>query len=288
MSTQTERGGETVRAKTVPARPEPARSVPGKPVPPTAVTVLPVWGLPELLPGDDLAALLLDALRTQGVLPQTSDVLVVAQKAVSKVEGSRVALSAVRPSRQSLAWAAQWDKDARQVELVLREARRIVRMERGLIIAETRHGFVCANAGLDLSNTGTDSEVAILLPEDPDRSAALLREAILSATGAALGVIVSDSFGRPWRTGLTQVALGVAGLQPLLDHREQQDADGRPLLATEIALADELACAADLVCGKTARVPAALIRGVALPPAPLGNAGTGQALLREAAMDLFR
>ena len=270
------------------------------------------------MPGDDLAALLLRALRAQGTPPSTGDVLVVAQKAVSKTEGSRVALSAVEPSQRALDWAAQWGKDARQVELVLREAKRLVRMERGVIITETRHGFICANAGVDHSNSGPDGDVAVLLPEDPDRSAALLREAIFAETGEALGIIVADSFGRPWRTGLTQVALGVAGLPPLLDYREQRDADGRPLVATEIALADELACAADLVCGKISRVPAALIRGVELPPvpeasasngmapqgiSPIGNshkdnllqdkvlqrsAATGQALIRDAAMDLFR
>lgn len=254
-----------------------------------ALSIWPVRGLPELLPGDDLAALLLDALRAQGTLPQTGDVLVVAQKAVSKAEGSRVALSAVQPSPQAQEWAEQWGKDARQVEVVLRESARIVRMERGLIISETRHGFVCANAGVDHSNAGADGDVAILLPEDPDRSASLLRAAVLDATGAQIGVIVSDSFGRPWRTGLTQVALGVAELPPLLDLREGQDADGRPLVATEIALADELACAADLVCGKTARVPAALIRGADLSaPVAEGAAATGQALLRDPAMDLFR
>lgn len=266
-----------------------------------AVRVYPVAGLPEVRPGDDLAALLGGALAgrvlppAEEAPPDAGDALVVAQKVVSKAEGSWVALEAVQPGPFARQWAQQWGRDPRLVELVLRESRRIVRMERGVIIAETHHGFICANAGVDLSNTGVapeaGGEVAVLLPEDPDRSAALLREGLarhLGVTaGAAPAVIVADTFGRPWRVGLTQVALGTAGLAPLLDLREGLDADGRPLHATVIAVADQIACAADLVCGKTARVPAALVRGAApQPPAP-GNAD-GRALLREPGMDLFR
>ena len=256
----------------------------------TPVTVFPVPGLPEIQPGDDLPALLLSALRAQPLELQSGDVLVIAQKVVSKAEGARVALAEIEPSPYARQWAARWGKDARQVELVLRQSRRIVRMERGVLICETHHGFVCANAGVDLSNAGAGdgSEVAILLPEDPDRSAAVLREALRAGTGADVAVIVADTFGRPWRVGLTQVALGVAGLAPLVDYRETPDVDGRTLHATLIAVADELACAADLVCGKTRRLPAAIVRGYARPNGELAKAASGQALIRAPELDLFR
>jgi coenzyme F420-0:L-glutamate ligase/coenzyme F420-1:gamma-L-glutamate ligase len=254
------------------------------------VTIHPLAGLPEVRPGDDLGALLLAALRALGLALESGDVLVVAQKVVSKAEGSRVALASVEPSPFARRWAERWDKDARLIEVVLRESRRLVRMERGVIIAETHHGYVCANAGVDLSNAGEGGagEVAILLPEDPDGSARALREALRAGTGAAVGVIVADTFGRPWRVGLTQVALGVAGLAPLVDYRDSPDVDGRTLHATLIAVADELACAADLVCGKTRRVPAALIRGYAPQHAPGASGSDGTALLRAPEMNLFR
>jgi len=256
--------------------------------PPAPVSIHPVPGLPEVRPGDDRGALLAGALAGLPLPLRDGDVVVVAQKVVSKAEGSRVALSAVEPSPAARQWGEAWDKDPRQVEVVLRESRRIVRMERGVIIAETRHGFVCANAGVDLSNSGGE-ELAILLPEDPDRSAAALRARLGRGSGeggrdAEIAVIVADTFGRPWRVGLTQVALGVAGLEPLLDLRDSPDVDGRTLHATLIAVADELASAADLVCGKTSRVPAAVVRGYPYRPA----GGSGRALIRAAEMDLFR
>jgi coenzyme F420-0:L-glutamate ligase/coenzyme F420-1:gamma-L-glutamate ligase len=247
------------------------------------VSIHPLPGLPEVLPGDDLAALLCSAATSAGVSFAAGDVLVVAQKVVSKAEGARVALSTVTPSPRAEDWARQWNKDARQVEVVLRESKRILRMERGILIAETRHGFVCANAGVDLSNSG-GGDIAILLPEDPDRSARHLRERIAQATGATVAVIVADSFGRPWRQGLTQVALGAAGLAPLVDLRGEQDTEGREMHVTVIAAADELACAADLVCGKTRRVPAALIRGYAGP----ARDGTAREMIRPEQEDLFR
>jgi coenzyme F420-0:L-glutamate ligase/coenzyme F420-1:gamma-L-glutamate ligase len=247
------------------------------------ISLHPLPGLPEVLPGDDLAALLVEAARKSGVGFADGDVLVVAQKVVSKAEGARIALNTVTPSPKAEAWARAWKKDARQVEVVLRESKRILRMERGILIAETHHGFVCANAGVDLSNSG-GMDIAILLPEDPDRSARKLREAIRQATGADVAVIVADSFGRPWRQGLTQVALGVAGLLPLLDLRGERDTEGREMHVTVIAIADELACAADLVCGKTRRVPAALIRGYHGPP----QDGSGQEMIRPEQEDLFR
>jgi coenzyme F420-0:L-glutamate ligase/coenzyme F420-1:gamma-L-glutamate ligase len=249
----------------------------------SSIIIYPLPGLPEVLPGDDLAALLCAAAGNAGLSFSDGDVIVVAQKVVSKAEGARVALNTVTPGPKAREWARQWNKDPRQVEVVLRESTRILRMERGILIAETRHGFVCANAGVDLSNSG-GIEIAILLPEDSDRSAHKLREAIRTATGADVAVIVADSFGRPWRQGLTQVALGVAGLAPLIDLRGERDTEGRPMHVTVIAVADELACAADLVCGKTRRVPAALIRGYRGPQ----REGTGQDIIRPEQEDLFR
>lgn len=268
------------------------------------LSVYPVPGLPEIRPGDDLAALLARAVAERVGPLESGDVVVVAQKVVSKAEGARVALAEVTPSAFARDFAERWEKDPRLVELVLRESLRIVRMERGVMITETRHGFVCANSGVDLSNTGGSEEgsgargeggeIAVLLPEDPDQSAARLREGLGRGAGAGgkdveVGVIVSDTFGRPWRVGLTQVALGVAGLAPLVDLRDTNDVDGRPLHATIIAMADQLACAADLVCGKTARVPAAVIRGYR-PPEGDGQAtgNSGRELIRDPAMDLFR
>jgi len=267
------------------ARPAESRSFMTAPV-----TVHPVEGLPEIHPGDDLGGLLLAVLRDRGPVLADGDVLVIAQKVVSKAEGSRVALAGVEPSPHARTWAQRWGKDPRLIELVLRESRRVVRIERGVLITETHHGFICANAGVDLSNAGAGdgSEVAILLPEDSDRSARALREALRAGTGADVAVIVADTFGRPWRVGLTQVALGVAGLAPLVDYRESPDVDGRTLHATIIAVADELACAADLVCGKTGRVPAAVIRGWPWPQGQASAGAGGQALIRAPEMDLFR
>ena len=252
------------------------------------VTVYPLEGLPEIRPGDDLPQLMVQALAARKMPLRDGDVVVVAQKVVSKAEGSRVALAAIEPSPYARRWAERWGKDPRMVELVLRESRRIVRMERGVIIAETHHGYVCANAGVDLSNSGAE-EFAILLPEDCDRSAAVLRDRLRAHCGkdgadVDIAVIVADTFGRPWRVGLTQVALGVAGLAPLVDYRDTPDVDGRQMHATVIAVADELACVADLVCGKTRRVPAAIVRGYPLPK----GEGNGGALIRVAEMDLFR
>lgn len=252
------------------------------------ITVYPLEGLPEVRPGDDLPRLMVQALAARKMPLRDGDVVVVAQKVVSKAEGSRVALAAIEPSPYARRWAERWGKDPRMVELVLRESRRIVRMERGVIIAETHHGYVCANAGVDLSNSGAE-EFAILLPEDCDRSAAVLRDRLRAHCGkdgadVELAVIVADTFGRPWRVGLTQVALGVAGLAPLVDYRDTPDVDGRQMHATVIAVADELACVADLVCGKTRRVPAAIVRGYPLPK----GEGNGGALIRAAEMDLFR
>lgn len=247
------------------------------------LTVYPISGIPEVHPDDDLTALILQALAGQGLSVEDGDIFVVAQKVVSKAEGARVALNTITPSEMAERWAREWGRDPRAVELVFRESRRLVRMQRGLIVAETLHGFVCANAGLDQSNTG-GKEIAILLPRDPDASAKRMVEGVRAATGKRTGAIVADTFGRPWRVGLAQVALGVAGILPLIDHIDQVDDDGRPMAMTVIAAADQLACAADLVCGKTRRVPAALIRGY---DGPRGE-GSGRELLRDPALDLFR
>jgi len=228
--------------------------------------VVAVGGLGEIVPGDDLPALIADAVAANAdLLPLCDDdVLVVTQKVVSKAEGAIVDLTAVEPRPEAIAFAERWDRDPRQVEVVLREAKRIVRMANGVIITETPHGFVCANGGIDASNVGPASgNVVTLLPSDPDGSAAAIRTAIRERLGHDLPVIVSDSFGRPWRYGIVDVAIGVSGLQPLDDLRGQPDADGRVMRSTVRAVADELASAAELALGKTAGRPLALVRGAA-------------------------
>ncbi len=244
------------------------------------------WGLtgvPEVRAGDDLAALLVDALRRLGLRVEPGDVLVVTQKVVSKAEGRIVDLATIEPSPLAREAAARWGKDAAMVEVVLRESRRIVRMDRGVIISETRHGFVCANAGVDASNVPGDRHVA-LLPLDPDGSAAKLRAAIGAAMGVAPAVIISDTFGRPWREGTTEVAIGVAGMPPARDYTGVRDPFGYEMRTSVIAVADELASTAELVCGKVERIPAALLRGFA----PGEGEGTAQDLVRDPERDLFR
>ena len=246
------------------------------------VEIHPLPGLPEIRPGDDIAAAIVHAARASDIRIAENDVFVVAQKIVSKSEGRIVLLDRVVPSERARLWAEKWNKDARVVELVLRESKRIVRMERGVVIAETPHGFVCANAGVDVSNA--DEGTAILLPENPDASARALHSALSATFACHVGVIVSDTFGRAWREGLVNVALGVAGLAPLLDYRGQADANGKPLQATVIAVADELASAAELVTGKSDRIPVAIIRGANIA----GRVGSGADLIRPADKDLFR
>jgi coenzyme F420-0:L-glutamate ligase/coenzyme F420-1:gamma-L-glutamate ligase len=244
--------------------------------------------LPEVKPGDDLGRLAAEAwwkLVTEDprMAPAAGDVLVVTQKVVSKAEGRVVRLAEIEPRAQAITWAEVWGKDPRQVEVVLRESAEIVRMEHGVIISRTRHGFVCANAGVDASNVGGD-DVVTLLPEDPDRSAAGLRHAILEELGVEVGVVVSDSFGRPWRLGITDVALGVAGFRPLDDLRGEVDADGREMRATVVAVADQLASVAELASGKTSRRPLVLIRGVRLPE---GQGSVVQDVVMPREQDLF-
>jgi coenzyme F420-0:L-glutamate ligase/coenzyme F420-1:gamma-L-glutamate ligase len=228
------------------------------------LSVIALDGIPEIRPGDDLAALLIAALRaTPGVQPLAEDdVLVVTQKVVSKAEGALVDLETVAPRPEAVAFAERWDRDARQLEVVLREASRVVRMANGVLITETRHGFICANGGVDASNIGPESgHVVTLLPNDPDASADRIRAAVMSAFGVDVPVIVSDSFGRPWRWGIMDVAIGVSGIIPLDDMRGKPDADGRIMHSTVRATADEIATAAELALGKATRRPVALVRG---------------------------
>jgi coenzyme F420-0:L-glutamate ligase / coenzyme F420-1:gamma-L-glutamate ligase len=241
----------------------------------TELRVIPVEGIPEVREGDDLAALLAAEASFED-----GDVLVVAQKVVSKAEGRVVSLDGVDPSEAARELAG--DEDPRRLEVILRESARIVRSRPPLVIAETRHGFVCASAGVDASNAAGPGTL-VLLPLDPDASAERIRLGLLERSGRAVGVVVSDSFGRAWRQGTTDVAIGVAGLRPLLDLRGVNDATGYELHATTIAVADEIAGAAELVMGKTSGVPAAIVRG-------LGVAGEGSAheLVMPPERDLFR
>jgi coenzyme F420-0:L-glutamate ligase/coenzyme F420-1:gamma-L-glutamate ligase len=240
-------------------------------------------GIPEVAPGADLAGLIADAAAASGVDLTDADVLVVTQKVVSKAEGRLVQLALVEPSDFARAWASQWAKDPRQVELVLRESAAIVRMgPGGLIISRTRHGLVCANAGVDVSNVG-GGEVASLLPEDPDASARRIREGMRARTGASPAIIISDSFGRPWRNGIVNVAIGSAGIEALLDLRGTPDASGRDMQATVIAVADELASAADLAGGKVEQRPVVVVRGMAWR----GSDEGASVLVMDAERDLF-
>jgi coenzyme F420-0:L-glutamate ligase / coenzyme F420-1:gamma-L-glutamate ligase len=239
------------------------------------IQVLPVEGLPEIREGDDLATLIAERAELAD-----GDVLVVAQKAVSKAEGRVVRLAEVEPSDDARDLAA--GEDPRRLQVILDESVRIVRSRPPLVIAETRHGFVCASAGVDSSNA-PEPETVVLLPEDPDASAHRLRDRLRELTGAEIGVIVSDSFGRAWRQGTTDVAIGVAGIRPLLDLKGVRDSAGYELHATVIAVADELAAAAELVMGKTAGVPAAIVRG-----ADARGEGTARDLVIPAERDLFR
>ena len=230
-----------------------------------SVRVLALDGIPEVRVGDHLGSLIGDAIdRTLAGLPLTEDdVLVVTQKVVSKAEGAVVDLTTVEPRSEAVDFAARWDRDARQVEVVLREARRVVRMANGVLITETAHGFVCANGGIDASNVGPGSgSLVTLLPRDPDAAAQSIRSDIRDRYGVDVPVIVSDSFGRPWRWGIVDVAIGVSGLLPLDDLRGKPDADGRVMRSTVRAVADEIASAAELAFGKATGRPVALVRGV--------------------------
>ncbi len=246
----------------------------------TSVEVVALDGLPEIRLGDDLAALIRTAADDAGGLG-TSDVLVIAHKIVSKAEGAVVDLAGVQPTARAKFLASEHGKDARVVQVVLDESAAILRAERGVLICRTRHGFVCANAGVDASNAGGEDRV-VTLPNDPDGSARALREAL----GGEAAVVIADSFGRAWRHGQCDVAIGVAGLAPLDDWRGRSDSAGHRLNATWIAVADEAAAAADLVRDKTSRTPAAIVRGLGRHVSADDGPGAA-ALLRAAAEDLF-
>jgi coenzyme F420-0:L-glutamate ligase/coenzyme F420-1:gamma-L-glutamate ligase len=252
---------------------------------PSLVTLYGIEGLPEFKPNDDVGALLVNACETQGMPLESGDVLVVTQKIVSKAEGQVVDLRNITPSALAIDFATRWEKDPRAVEVVLGEAVRVVRMENGIMITETRHGFVCANSGVDASNVGTGSQdFVVLLPKDSDASARRIRDQVRKLTGVEIAVIVSDTFGRAWREGAGDVAIGVAGIEPLWDYRGDHDNDGRELHSTVIAVADEIAAATELVTNKLTRVPAAIVRGYAYKPGESGIAP----MIRERDKDLFR
>ena len=248
----------------------------------TVIEIIPVPGLPEIRGGADLARCIVTAARRAKIAFEPGDVLVVAQKIVSKAERSLVQLSAINPSPQALEFAATLKRDPRLVEVILREAKRIVRRNPVLIV-ETRHGFVCANAGVDQSNV-PGRDVVTLLPHDPDRSARSLAVALRKRTGVPVAVIISDTFGRPWRLGLTNVAIGAAGVPVLLDLRGQPDRAEKTLRATIVAVADELASAAGLVMRKMEGIPVALIRGYSYRPV----IEPASRIVRPANEDLFR
>lgn len=250
---------------------------------PRQLRILPIPFADEICPGDSLMQKLLTALRSARISLRPGDILVVKHKIVSKAEEQLVDLKSIRPSASSLAWARRYNLDARVVELALAESKRVVRRKHGVLITETHSGFVCANSALDVSNVDGGHH-ALLLPKNPDRSAARLHREIKKHLGLSIPVIITDSFGRPWREGLTEVAIGVAGMMTLRDYRGARDPHGYKLRASVEAVADELACAAGLVCGKLARTPACVVRGFLYQP----GKGSARDLIRPAARDLFR
>lgn len=250
----------------------------------SSIQIIGIDGIPEVEPGADLIALIANALVESNTPLLDGDVVVVTHKIVSKAEGQLVDLRTIEPSALAIQWAERYEKDPRQIELVLRESVRIVRMERGVLIAETRHGFVCANAGVDASNVGPDT--VCLLPDDPDRSAAGIRDGLKAEFGVEVGVVISDSFGRPWRNGIINVAIGAAGIPVLADYRGKSDAAGYSLHVTVLAVADEIAAAAELIMNKLDARPVAIVRGYEFPVT--AEPGTGRDLVMDSTKDLFR
>jgi coenzyme F420-0:L-glutamate ligase / coenzyme F420-1:gamma-L-glutamate ligase len=247
------------------------------------VRVIPVSFEDEIAPGDSLGQKTIQAIGAAGIVLKAGDILVVKHKIVSKAEGQLKDLQSIKPSPSSRIWAKRFGVDARVIELALSESKRVVRRKRGVLITETQHGFVCANSGVDVSNVDGGRH-ALLLPKDADASAARLHRALKKHFGLAIPVIVTDSFGRPWRKGLTEVAIGIAGMKAVHDYRGQRDPHGYPLRVSIDAVADELACAAGLVCGKLGRTPACIIRGFRYQP----GHGRARDLIRPARQDLFR
>jgi coenzyme F420-0:L-glutamate ligase/coenzyme F420-1:gamma-L-glutamate ligase len=248
-----------------------------------SLTLTAIEDIPMIRAGDNLAGLIADAIAGMDLRLRDGDILSICQKIVSKAEGRLVDLNDIEPSPLARKFAERWDKDARAIELVLRQTSRIVRMDNAVLIVETGPGWVCANAGIDESNSLEDDR-AILLPEDPDASASRIRNELKRLTGAEIAVIITDTFGRPWRDGLTEVCLGIAGMDPMLDLRGTTDLGGRELHHTVIAIADELAAAAGLLMPKAGATPAVLIRGYQYKAVE----GSAKALIRPAASDLFR
>ena len=248
----------------------------------SAVSIYPVAGLPEIARGAALPNLIIEGLGRRSMSLEVGDVVVITQKVVSKAEGRVVQLDRVHPSARATEISQRIGFDPRHVEVILSESVRVVREAPRVLITETRHGFICANSGVDRSNTG-GKEIVVLLPEHPDESARRLRETFSALSGVSVGVVISDSFGRPWREGQVNVAIGAAGVAALRDYRGLKDPDGYELQGTELAVVDEIASAAELVMGKLDRVPVALIRG-----ATVAGDDRVQTLLRDPATDLFR
>ena len=251
---------------------------------PPELKIIGIQGMPEVKPGDDLAGFLMDAAQRQGTPVEAGDVVVVTQKVVSKAEDRVIGFEGIEPSPLAVTITQGYRRDPRHTEIVLRESERVVRMDRGVIISQTRHGFICANAGVDASNI-PGSETVALLPVDPDASAKRIMDSIKARLGVGVAVIVSDTFGRPWRNGAANVAIGVAGLDPMLSYVGLEDSHGNMMHTTEIAVADELAAAAELVTGKVEGVPVTIIRGYNY--VPLQDASI-QRLIRTGDKDLFR
>jgi coenzyme F420-0:L-glutamate ligase/coenzyme F420-1:gamma-L-glutamate ligase len=250
---------------------------------PAALRIIAISLSDEIKPGDSLSEKLLQSLRQRALAFEPGDILVVKHKIVSKSEGRLIDLATIKPSASSGAWAKKYKLDARVIELALRESRAVIRRKNGVLITETRHGFICANSGVDVSNVDGGRH-ALLLPMDPDRSARKLHRELKQRTKLTIPVLITDTFGRPWREGLVDFCIGIAGMKALRDDRGRHDPHGYTLQASLEAIADELACAAALVCGKLNRTPACIIRGFPYEPAR----GRARDLLRPAANDLFR
>lgn len=249
----------------------------------TELRAIPITRMGEILPGDSVADVLLGAIRQQNLRILPGDILAIKHKVVSKAEARMVVLDLVWPSPAARRWAAHYGLDARVVQLAEREAKRVVRRKRGVMITETLHGLVCANSGIDVSNVD-GGRCAVLLPADPDRSAREIQRAIKKELRVSVPVLITDSFGRPWREGLCEVAIGVAGMKPFRDFRGRRDPHGYRLRASLEAVADELACVAGLVCGKLSRSPACIIRGFCYEP----GRGGAASIVRPRKRDLFR
>jgi coenzyme F420-0:L-glutamate ligase/coenzyme F420-1:gamma-L-glutamate ligase len=250
---------------------------------PSELRIIPIFFSDEITTGDSLAPMLTQAFREQKFFFQPGDILVVKHKIVSKAEGRIVELATIKPSVESMLWAKKYKLDARVVELALRESQTVIRRKNGVLITESHHGFICANSGVDVSNVD-GGRYALLLPIDPDRSASRLHRELKKHTGLTIPIIITDSFGRPWREGLVDFCIGIAGMKALRDDRGRRDPHGYKLQASIEGVADELACAAGLVCGKLNRTPACIIRGFQYESAP----GRTRDLLRPMKNDLFR